>query len=94
MRAAAERAGELVWPMPLPAHYLKSYRGGVADLRNSDLKPAGGSIKAALFLQEFVKGPWAHLDIAGNALAEGEHALGPAGGTGFGVTTLVELVTD
>ncbi|MBB6100140.1 leucyl aminopeptidase [Deinobacterium chartae] len=92
IRSAAARAGERVWPLPLEKRYLKGYQKGVADLKNSDLSPAGGSIKAALFLQEFVSGAWAHLDIAGNALSDQEHDLGPAGGTGFGVMTLVELV--
>lgn len=89
---AAKRAGEFVWQLPLHAPYLKSYKKGPADLKNSDLKPAGGSIKAALFMSEFVTRPWAHLDIAGNALSEAEHDGGPAGGTGFGVLTLVELL--
>jgi leucyl aminopeptidase len=92
LQEAAARAGERVWRLPLPDHYLKGYRKGVADLKNSDMKPSGGSIKAALFLREFVTRPWAHLDIAGNALREEEHELGPAGGTGYGVMTLVELI--
>jgi len=53
--------------------------------------PAGGSVKAALFLQQFVTRPWAHLDIAGNALKEKAHAFGPAGATGFGAMLLAEL---
>lgn len=90
--SAAGRAGEPLWQLPLHAPYLKGYQKGPADLKNSDLKPAGGSIKAALFMQEFVTRPWAHLDIAGNALSESENDFGPAGGTGYGVMTLVELI--
>ena len=72
--------------MPLHQPYLKSYRKNtIADLKNSDMVPAGGSIKAALFLQQFVTRPWAHIDIAGNAM-QGEAA------TGWGVGTLVEYV--
>ncbi|PYE56358.1 leucyl aminopeptidase family protein [Deinococcus yavapaiensis] len=92
LREAAARADEGMWPMPLHSAYLKGYKKGPADLKNSDLKPSGGAIKAALFLREFVTKPWAHLDIAGCAFAEGEHDLGPSGGTGYGVMTLVELV--
>ncbi|WP_221090577.1 M17 family metallopeptidase [Deinococcus aquaedulcis] len=83
---AAEAAGEHVWELPLHQPYLKGYqKNTVADLKNSDMNPAGASIKAALFLQQFVTRPWAHLDIAGNATRE-EVA------TGWGVGTLVEYV--
>lgn len=86
LKTAAEAAGEFIWELPLHAPYLKSYqKNSIADLKNSDMQPAGGSIKAALFLQEFVTKPWAHLDIAGNALHD-ERA------TGWGVGTLVEYV--
>jgi len=89
---AARRAGEKVWRLPLEPSYLKTYRSGIADLKNSDMKPAGGSIKAATFLSEFVRRPWVHLDIAGNALREGEDERVGGGATGFGVMSLVEFV--
>ncbi|SMB94908.1 M17 family metallopeptidase [Deinococcus hopiensis] len=86
LKAGAEASGEFMWEMPLHVPYLKAFqKETLADLRNSDMVPAGGSIKAALFLREFVTRPWAHLDIAGNAM-EGNH------GTGWGVGTLVEYV--
>lgn len=86
LKAASLAAGELVWELPLHQPYLKAFqKGTLADLKNSDMQPAGGSIKAALFLQQFVTRPWAHLDIAGNAARE-ENA------TGWGVGTLVEYV--
>ncbi|CAM3278792.1 leucyl aminopeptidase family protein [Deinococcus saxicola] len=86
LQAGAEAAGELLWELPLHQPYLKSYRKNtIADLKNSDMVPAGGSIKAALFLQQFVTRPWAHLDIAGNAAREDV-------ATGWGVGTLVEYV--
>ena len=93
MRGAADQAQEAVWELPLHAPYLESYRSGVADLKNSDMIVAGGSVKAALFLQEFVSGPWAHLDIAGNALKEKAHPFGPAGATGYGAMLLAELAS-
>ncbi|WP_019585957.1 M17 family metallopeptidase [Deinococcus apachensis] len=86
LKAGAEAFGEFVWEMPLHAPYLKAFqKETLADLRNSDMVPAGGSIKAALFLREFVTRPWAHLDIAGNALKDGQ-------ATGWGVGTLVGYV--
>jgi len=38
-----------------------------------------------------VKVPLVHLDIAGPAFAKKAHALGPEGGTGFGVRTVLRL---
>jgi leucyl aminopeptidase len=55
----------------------------------------GGAIAAALLLAEFTgEVPWAHLDIAGPSYFREDHALGPKGGSGFGVRTLVALAED
>jgi leucyl aminopeptidase len=91
VRAAAEAAGERVWPMPLPMDYRKKIDSDVADMKNTGSR-YGGAINAALLLKEFVGDiPWAHLDIAGPARApETTHYLAK-GGTGFGVRTLVAL---
>jgi len=88
---AADRAGERVWPLPLPADYRKGIDSPVADIKNVGPRE-GGAITAGLFLQEFVDGvPWAHLDIAGPAFLSGDDGYLPKGGTGFGVRTLLEL---
>jgi leucyl aminopeptidase len=94
VQAAATRAGERTWPLPLPADYRPFLDSDVADLRNISKSRGGGTITAALFLQEFVgEGiPWAHLDIAGTAWwAEGDQAEFANGGTGYGVRLLLEL---
>ena len=59
-------------------------------LKNTGPRP-GGSITAALFLQDFVSKdlPWAHLDIAGTVWSDKGRGSEPAGATGFGVRTLV-----
>jgi len=92
VRAAADRAGERVWPLPLPDDYRKMLDSEVADLRNVGTGGMGGALTAGLFLEAFVDDvPWVHLDIAGPARAPSdEHEL-TKGGTGFGVRTLVEL---
>jgi leucyl aminopeptidase len=91
VRAAADRAGERVWPLPLPSDYRRGIDSGVADVKNVGPRE-GGAITAGLFLQEFVDGmPWAHLDIAGPAFLSSEDGYLPRGGTGFGVRTLLEL---
>ena len=91
---AGEMEGELLWEMPLVDAYKKELKSDVADLKNIGGRYAG-SITAALFLAEFVKNErWAHLDIAGPAFAESVPDLGPKGGTGFAVRTLVRYLID
>ena len=93
VRNAADRAGEPVWPLPLPSDYRKSLDSEIADLKNIGGGRWGGALTAGLFLREFVGDiPWAHLDIAGPARGEEEDGYLPKGGTGFGVRTIVETV--
>ena len=64
LRAAGERAGERVWPLPLWDDFKELIKSDVADVKNSGGRPAG-SITAAMFLREFIGDyPWVHLDIA------------------------------
>jgi leucyl aminopeptidase len=94
VQAAADRAGEPIWPLPLPAEYRKLLDSEVADLKNVSSGGYGGAITAGIFLEQFVADrPWAHLDIAGPARAASDDGYLVKGGTGFGVRTLVELVT-
>jgi leucyl aminopeptidase len=92
VRAAADRTGERVWPLPLPADYKKQIESPVADLKNIG-GAFGGTLTAGLFLQEFIgEGiAWAHVDLAGPAFLEAEDGEHPKGGTGFGVRMLAEL---
>ncbi|HZP29227.1 MAG TPA: leucyl aminopeptidase [Acidimicrobiia bacterium] len=93
VRAAADRAGEPVWPLPLPKEYRKLIDSEIADIKNVSAGGYGGALTAGLFLQEFVGDvPWTHLDIAGPARAGNDDGYLVKGGTGFGVRTLVELV--
>ena len=91
--AASAASGERVWRMPLVEDYRAALDSPTADLRNIGdprLKLQGGSITAALFLQEFTGGrPWAHLDIAGPAWAGADEDEVTKGGTGYGVRLLV-----
>ncbi|MCT0203221.1 leucyl aminopeptidase [Synechococcus sp. CS-603] len=92
---AGRLGGEQFWRMPLQASYKEGLKSPVADLKNTGPR-AGGSITAALFLQDFIEaGPaWAHLDIAGTVWSDKGRGLDPAGATGFGVRTLVEWVSQ
>jgi leucyl aminopeptidase len=90
---AADRAGERVWPLPLPDDYRKQLESEVADLKNIGAGRYGGALTAGLFLREFVgQTPWVHLDIAGPAFADDSpEPYVQKGGTGFGVRTLIAL---
>jgi leucyl aminopeptidase len=93
VRAAADRAGEPVWPLPLPDEYRRQIDSDVADLKNIGAGRWGGALTAGLFLKEFVGDvPWAHLDIAGPARSDDDDGYFTKGGTGFGVRTIVETL--
>ena len=95
VHAAGERAGEPNWPLPLPDDYRGHIDSEIADMRNVGRPGQAGSIAAALLLREFVGSvPWAHLDIAGPARSDENNRYLTKGGTGFGVRTLVALVTS
>jgi leucyl aminopeptidase len=95
---AARRAGEAMWPMPLPAELGKSLESPVADLVNLPADSRGGGMLiAGLFLQEFVPSGarWAHLDIAGPAFNDSApRGYTPKGGTGAATRTLVQVAQD
>jgi leucyl aminopeptidase len=95
--AAAGRAGEAAWPMPLPEELRKGLDSAVADIANISGERWGGMLTAGVFLREFVPEGvrWAHLDIAGPAFHKGEpYGYTPKGGTGAAVRTLVQIVED
>jgi leucyl aminopeptidase len=92
---AGDRAGEPLWHLPLPKRYRKHIDSEVADMKNIGAAGQAGTLSAGLFLEEFVDGrPWVHLDIAGPAFRSDEEGYLPKGGSGFGVRTIVELVTS
>jgi leucyl aminopeptidase len=94
VRQGAQRAGEAAWPLPLPPEYRKDLDSEIADLKNITGGRYGGALTAGLFLSEFVGDvPWAHLDIAGPARAPSDDGYVAKGGTGFGVRTLVEVLS-
>src|SRR5439155_25662620 len=51
---AAERAGEKVWPLPLPDDYRKKIDSEVADIKKTGGDGNGGALTAGRSLKEFV----------------------------------------
>jgi leucyl aminopeptidase len=89
--AAAKRASEPGWPMPLWDEYKDQIKSDVADIKNTGGR-AAGAVTAALFLKEFAdEYPWVHLDIAGTAYSETDLGAIPRGPTGVPMGTFVEF---
>jgi leucyl aminopeptidase len=90
---AGEAAGERLWRLPLWPEYRENIKSEWADMKNTGGR-WGGTINAGVFLAEFAPEgiPWAHLDVAGVAHLEKEHAGWPAGATGFGVALTLEFL--
>ncbi len=95
VRAAADAAGERVWPLPLPKDYESQFKSVTADIKNVGTSH-GGALTAGLILQHFVTDDvaWAHLDIAGPAYSDSVDGEVVKGATGFGVRALVELISN
>lgn len=103
LRDAADDAGELLWPMPLPGELRATLKTEVADIANANPgNTAGGMLLAGVFLRDFVGKvsdepgaqtiPWAHLDIAGSAQNHGApYGYAGKGATGVLVRTLIRM---
>jgi leucyl aminopeptidase len=88
--AAAGRAGERYWQLPLIDEYradLESWYGDLINTGSAD----GSLVKSGMFLREFVTKPWVHLDIAGTAYFRKAMPYAARGATGVSHATLVEL---
>lgn len=91
---AGQRTGEKVWRMPLGPAYDKLINSQFADMKNTGGR-WGGAITAAQFLQRYVnETPWAHLDIAGVAMASNKTPTSQSWGSGYGVDLLNDWIQE
>lgn len=89
--AAAKQSDEALWPLPLVERMEGQVKSRVAEVKNVGGR-WGGAISAALFLKRFVgETDWAHIDIAGPAMAESRWEYICEGGTGYGVLLLARF---
>ena len=95
LKDASAAVGEELWQMPLKKSYKEGLKSHIADMKNTGPRP-GGSITAALFLEEFFdnKIKWAHIDIAGTCWTDKNKGIHPSGATGFGVKTIVQWIKN
>lgn len=91
--AAGEQTGDRVWRMPLQAGLHAQITSDIAEYKNFPGAPHARVSTAALLLSRFVGAlPWAHIDMAGPAFRQTADESGAAGGTGYGVALIAELV--
>jgi leucyl aminopeptidase len=94
VRQASERAGEPTWELPLPDEYRAQIDSEVADMKNVGTHGQGSALAAGIILSEFVGDvPWVHMDIAGPAQSDEDKGYFHKGTTGFGVRTMLELLS-
>ena len=97
VRRMAEKTGERMWDLPLYDEFHEQIKSTYADIKNIGGRP-GGAITAAAFLSNFVgSATWVHMDIAGTAWTQDgtyERSYNPRGATGFGIRTLVKLLSE
>ncbi|MDQ4215613.1 M17 family metallopeptidase [Microbacterium capsulatum] len=93
--AAAARAEEPMWALPWAERYASQIRSIApgATYRNHPRADSGRAITAALLLGAFLppETPFVHVDFAGPAVTMRD---GAPTATGYGVRTLIELVTE
>lgn len=84
---------ERVWALPMWDEFHSLNKSDVADVKNSGGR-WGGAISAAKFLENFVdkKISWAHVDIAGPAIANNYNNYSKKFMTGYGVRLLFEYL--
>ena len=88
--AAADRAAERYWQIPLIDDYVPDMESWYGDLQNAGA-PEATLVKSGLFLREFRTVPWAHLDIGGTGYFRKALPFAARGATGVTHATLVEL---
>ncbi len=91
----SDATDETIWQLPLATKkYRKLLDSVVADMKNIG-GPYAGTITASIFLSEFVGDiPWAHLDIAGPMMVDGDDGIYAKGATGFGTRLLIDLASN
>ena len=91
---AGKEAFEPVWHLPIMDEHKETIKGATGDISNTGKSRYGGASSAAAFLLRFVEKDtkWAHIDIAGPAMAKAAKPPVCADQTGFGAALLLNLL--
>lgn len=89
---ASDATGESAWRLPL-YDYKSALKSDIADIANIGGGRDAGSMKAALFLQEFIgNSKWVHIDLAGPAYFDKPKYYHPTRGTGWGARLIASFL--
>ena len=93
---AADQSFEPVWHLPIQDEHKEAIKGQFGDISNTGKSRYGGASTAAAFLLRFVEKDvkWAHLDIAGPAMAKAAKPPVCADNTGFGAGLLLNFIKN
>ncbi|MCS7474197.1 leucyl aminopeptidase family protein [Myroides odoratimimus] len=91
--ASGYNVHERLAKLPFWDDYKDLLKSNVADMKNIGGRFAG-TITAGKFLEHFAKAPYVHMDIAGPAWMDAPRDYKGNGGTGSGVRTLVDFLTN
>jgi leucyl aminopeptidase len=95
--SAGQANHERMWQLPMWDEYFEDLKSDTADMKNSANDGSGGTIRGAIFMNQFIrKGmKWAHLDIAAVANAMGHVPYFPKkGASGMYVRTLAQFAAE
>ncbi len=91
--ASGYKVHERLAQLPFWDDYKDLLKSSVADMKNIGGRFAG-TITAGKFLEHFAKAPYVHIDIAGPAWMDAPRDYKGNGGTGSGIRTLVDYLTN
>ena len=97
MLATTEVTEEALWQLPLWDEYFDDLKSNTADMMNSANDSAGGTIRGAIFMKQFIRPgmPWAHIDLANRAYDQGYLSYNPRkGASGLYVRTFAHFVMN
>lgn len=93
LEKSGKETGEFVLRFPLLDEWRELVKSDIADVRNTGKqKGVAGSPMGAVFLENFVVGDWAHLDIAGTAWRDEPYGYYGKGPTGHGIRLLINFI--
>jgi len=93
LKKSGNETYERIVELPLWEEYQDAIKSPIADLKNIGGADAG-AITAGKFLENFVKYPWIHLDIAPTAFIPGNKDYRGNGATASGIRLLYDFIIN
>jgi leucyl aminopeptidase len=97
LMASSKETEEALWELPMWDEYFDDIKSQYADMMNSANNSAGGTIRGAVFLKQFIRPgmKWAHVDLANRAYDQGYLPYNPKkGSSGVYVRTFAHFAMN